>query len=407
VGLELLDLWFLGLRAATLGAGTLWWALAPDWTRAPQLPILSMFLVFSVGMYVLNALGPGRIAGLYRVALIFDLAGVSFLVWITGGYASDLHLAFVLLIALHAFYFGLGTGLAAAVAAAVLYTLAGGWPPPMPGFALRVAFFGLVGLCMGVVAEQARRRQQALERQQEQLLRSDRLATVGELAAGLAHEIRNPLAGISGALHVIGSQLPPGDARAPLLADVQAQIARMNRTLTDLLQHARPVPPQRIAVEINGLLAQSLQFLPRGDIQIVSRLDGSVPEVYVDPSLLHQAFLNILVNARQAMPQGGRLTVETRVAPGRTLEVEVRFSDTGGGIAAEHLSRIFQPFFTTKAQGTGLGLAIAARVVEQHGGRITVESLVGRGTTFTIVLPATPPTNGARSDTHATQSAGR
>jgi two-component system NtrC family sensor kinase len=87
--------------------------------------------------------------------------------------------------------------------------------------------------------------------------------------------------------------------------------------------------------------------------------------------------------------------------------VEVRISDTGGGIAAEHLTRIFQPFFTTKAQGTGLGLAIAARVIEQHGGRITVESSVGHGTTFTIALPATPPVNRARSDTHAIQSAGR
>jgi signal transduction histidine kinase len=201
--------------------------------------------------------------------------------------------------------------------------------------------------------------------------------------------------------------LAPGDEQAALLADVQAQISRMNRTLTELLQHARPVTPARIAVEINGLLEQSLQFLPRGDIRLVRRLDGSLPAVYVDPSLLHQAFLNILVNARQAMPQGGCLTLETRVPPTRGLAVEVRISDTGGGIAAEHLTRIFQPFFTTKAQGTGLGLAIAARVVEQHGGRITVESSVGHGTTFTIALPATPPVNRARSDTHAIQSAGR
>jgi len=350
-----------------------------------------MFLVFSVGLYVLNAMRPGRIALLYKVALVFDLAVVFFLVRMTGGFSSDLYLAFILLIALHAFYFGLGIGLGAAAAATGLYALAGDWPPPQPGFALRVAFFGLVGLCMGVVAEQARRRQQALERQQEQLLRSDRLATVGELAAGLAHELRNPLAGISGALHVLGSRLAPGDDQAALLADVQAQISRMNRTLTELLQHARPVTPARIAVEINGLLEQSLRFLPRGDIRIVRRLGGSLPAVYVDPSLLHQAFLNILVNARQAMPQGGCLTLETRVPPNRGFAVEVRISDTGGGIVAEHLTRIFQPFFTTKAQGTGLGLAIAARVVEQHGGRITAESSVGHGTTFTIALPATPP----------------
>ena len=406
VGLEPLDLCFLGLRAGTFAVGLAWWALAADWTRAPQLPILAGFLVFTVGLYLLNAIRPGHIARLYRVALVFDLMVVCFLVRMTGGYASDLHLAFILLVALHAFYFGLLTGLAATVAAAALYVVAGGWPPPMPGFALRIGFFGLVGLCMGVVGDQARGRQRALEEQQEQLLRSDRLATVGELAAGLAHELRNPLAGISGALHVLGGQLAPGDERRVLLADLHAQIARMNKTLTDLLQHARPAKPQRIAVEINALLEQSLRFLPRGEVEIVRRLGGALPCVHVDPGLLHQAFLNILMNARQAMPHGGQLTVETRLCPTDRRWVEIRVTDTGTGIPAEHLPRVFQPFFTTKAQGTGLGLAIAARVIEEHGGRIVVESSVGQGAMFGISLPATPPTERNRSEAYATQGAG-
>lgn len=411
MGLEPLDLWFLGLRAGTLAAGVGWWALAPDSPRAPHLPILTIFFGFSVGIYLLNFVRPGRIALLYRIALVFDLGIVSYLVHITGGFASDLHLAFILLIALHAFYFGLRTGLLTAAAASILYLLAGSGPPPMPGVALRVAFFGLVGLCMGMVAEQTRRRREALERQQEQLLRWDRLATVGELAAGLAHELRNPLAGISGALHVLGGQFQPDDERQALLADLQAQIARMNRTLTDLLQHARPEKPQRVAVEINGLLEQSLKFLPRGDIEVIRRLDGSLPPVSVDPNLLHQALLNILVNARQAMPTGGRLTIETRMLAGNGRPVQIRIADTGVGIPADHLSRIFQPFFTTKAQGTGLGLAIAARVVEEHGGRITVESAVGKGTAFTIALPSGPPSalpadRGGRGKDVA-QSAGR
>ncbi len=406
IALEPLDLWFLALRAGIFAVGVAWWVLAPDWTRAPQLPILAGFLVFTVGLYLLNATRPGHIERLYRAALVFDLAVVSFLVWITGGYASDLHLAFILLIALHAFYFGLSTGLAAAVAAAGLYVVAGDWPPPMPDFALRVGFFGLVGLCMGVVGDQARGRQRVLHEQHEQLLRSDRLATVGELAAGLAHELRNPLAGISGALHVLGGQLAEGDERRAVLADLHAQIARMNKTLNDLLQHARPVKPQRIAVEINALLEQSLRFLPRGEVEIVRRLDGSLPCVHVDPGLLHQALLNILVNARQAMPRGGRLTVETRLSPTDGRWVEIRVTDTGTGIPAEHLPRIFQPFFTTKAQGTGLGLAIAARVIEEHGGRIMVESAVGHGAMFGITLPATPPTQRMRSEAYAAQGAG-
>ncbi len=407
LALEPVDLWFLGLRAATLAAGGAWWALEPDWTRAPQLPILVAFFAFSVWLYVFNAVRPGRIPVLYRVALGFDLAIVFFLVRITGGFASDLHLAYILLIALHAFYFGLVTGLAAAAASIGLYALAGDWPPPMPGFLLRIAFFALVGLCMGLVSEQARRHREALEQQQEQMIRSDRLATVGELAAGLAHELRNPLAGIAGTLRVLSDQLPADDPARPLLADVQAQIVRMNKTLTDLLQHARPAEPQRIAIDINALLDQSLRFMPRGNIETVRRFDESLSPVRVDPNLLHQAFLNILVNARQAMPHGGRLTLITCADRARAQSVRVIISDTGLGIAREHLDRIFQPFFTTKSQGTGLGLAIAARIIEQHGGRILVESAPGQGTAFTIVLPQEPAHERATSDDYAFQTPGR
>lgn len=200
-------------RARVVGA-------RPRLDAGAPLSVLALFFVVSVGIYLLNAVYPGRIATLYRVALIFDLGVVFVLVRITGGYASDLYLAFILLIALHAFYFGLATGLAAAAAAIGLYALSGDWPPPMPGVALRMGSFVLVGLCMGVVSEQARHQRETVEQQHERLMRSDRLATVGELAAGLAHELRNPLAGIGGALHVLGSQLPQGDGTRALLTDV-------------------------------------------------------------------------------------------------------------------------------------------------------------------------------------------
>lgn len=407
VGLEPLDLWFLGLRAGTLAAGVAWWALAPNRLRAPDLPVLLIFFTFSLGIYALNAFRPGRLALLYRLALVFDLGIVAFLVHATGGFDSDLHLAFILLIALHAFYFGLRTGLLTAAASAVLYLLAGGGPPPMPNVALRVAFFGLVGFCMGMVAEQMRRRQEAFQRQHEQLLRWDRLATVGELAAGLAHELRNPLAGISGAIHVLGSQFPPDDERRGLVAELQAQIARMNGTLTDLLHHARPDKPRRVTVAVDGLLEESLKFLPQGDFEVVRRLDSSLPLVSVDPNLLHQALLNILVNARQAMPNGGQLTVETRVVAGSARPLQIRIADTGIGIPSDQLARIFQPFFTTKAEGTGLGLAITARIIEDHGGRIAVDSVVGKGTSFTIALPTASPAQRVRRARHAAQSSGR
>ncbi len=390
LGLEPLDLWFAGLRAALLAAGIAWRALAPDWTRAPGLPILSLFFVFSVALYLLNALRPGRIATLYRVALVFDLGIVFFLVRITGGFASELHLAYTLLIAVHAFYFGLATGLGAAAASIGLYALAGDWPPPMPAFVIRIAFDALVGLCLGLLSEHKRRQGELLRQHQEQLIHFDRVAMVGELAAGLAHELRNPLAGVSGALHVLGSQYESGDERLVLLTDVQAQIARMNKTLSDLLQLARPRPPQLTIVDINAVLLHSLLFVAQGGVEIVRELKRNLPPLLVDANLLHQAFLNILVNAKQAMPRGGRVTLRTRLqeTDGRVVEVEI--SDTGAGIAREHLGQVFRPFFTTKAQGTGLGLPIAARIVEQHGGRIAVDSVPGEGTTFTITLPTFP-----------------
>ena len=407
LGLDTLDLSFAGLRTVTLAAGVAWWAFARDDSHAPPLWILIMFLVFSVALYLLNGIRPGHLAILYRVALVFDVSVVFFLTRATGGFASEMYLGFVLLIALHAFYFGLVTGVTTALGSSVLYTFAGDWPLPMPAFALRTGFFLLVGLCMGLLSEAARRQREALEQRQEQLMRSDRLATVGELAAGLAHELRNPLAGIAGALRVLESQMRVHDERLAILADVQSQITRMDKTLTDLLRHARPAEPERRPVDVSLLLEQSLRFMPRGNIEIAQYFDPLVPALHVDPDLLHQAFLNVVVNARQAMPHGGRLGVRTRFRATTHPVVEVIISDTGIGIAPEQLTQIFQPFFTTKPQGTGLGLAIAARVIEQHGGRIAVESTPAVGTTFTITLPVGPGAETQRSHHYAFESAGR
>jgi signal transduction histidine kinase len=339
--------------------------------------------------------------------MIFDVAVVVLITRSDGGFASELYLGFVLVSALHAFAFGVPSGVAAAIASALGYVIASGWPPPLPEFAIRIGFVTLAAVSMGLLAGQARRTRDGLQRQQEHLLRSDRLATVGELAAGLAHELRNPLAGISGALHVLATHLEPADERRTLLADLQAQIARMNQTLTDLLRHARQTPPRRITAEVNTLLEQTLTFVPRTGVDVVRRFDPSLPQVSADPDLLHQAFLNIVINARQAMPQGGRLTVESRADGRNGRPVRITISDTGAGIPPDHLDRIFQPFFTTKPNGTGLGLAIAARIVEQHGGRIAVNTAPGEGTTFTIALPAAPLESCWRGEDHAVPTAGR
>ncbi len=432
-GLDPLDRWLAALRGTVLLGGTAWLIVhVPDhpadthahhWVAG----LFVVFAIYSLCLYSVNALRPGRLALLYRAAMVLDLAFIVALVRLTGGMASDFYLAFYLLIALHAFYFGLTTGGAVALIATFLYPFADAWPPPIhrSDLALRLAFFLLVGLSMGGLAERERRerrlveqlnrqlqdQQQHLKATQEQLIRSDRLATVGELAASLAHEIRNPLAGISGALHVLSEELPRGGPQQSLLAEVQTEITRMNKTLTDLLWHARPPALQYLPLDVNGVVEQSLWFLPMGSqsgILVVKALAPDLPALNLDPNLLHQAFLNILINARQAMPQGGELTVRTRfreIAGGASV-VEVEIADTGIGIPPEHLPHVFKPFFTTKAQGTGLGLAIAARIVEQHGGRIGVESQPGRGATFRVSLPLLTEHPVGRHD-HAVQASDR
>jgi signal transduction histidine kinase len=409
------DRWLAALRGVALLGGAVWGmvhVLDHPFDHEAHRQVVWLFAIFaaySALLYVMDALRPGRLLLLYRIAMALDLAFIFVLVRITGGMTSSFYLAFYVLIALHAFYFGLVTGALAALLASLLYPFTDGWPPPigLSDLGLRVGFFLLVGLCMGGLAERERRerrlveqlngelqeKQRRLAETQEQLIRSDRLATVGELAAGLAHDLRNPLAGVSGALHVLADQLPKPDPRQALLAEVQSQVSRMNKTLTDLLWHARPPTPQYLPLNVSEVVEQTLWFLPMASgtrIEVVKRLQPGLPSLRLDPSLLHQALLNILVNARQAMPNGGQLTVGTRLRQnllGEGEVVEVAISDTGLGILEENLPRIFQPFFTTKAQGTGLGLAIAARIVEQHGGRIAVESEAGTGTTFRIVFP--------------------
>lgn len=410
-GLEPLDLWFMGLRAVALVGATIWWAQHPlDPDPRQQLGwLLGAFAAYSLVLYVINGLRPGRLPLIYHVALVLDLAFVFSLVRMTGGMASNFYLAFYLLIALHGYYFGLPTGAGVAAAVTLIYPFTDVWPSPiaLTDLELRAGFFVLVGVCSGALAERERRerrlverlnrelkkRQEHLREIHQQLIHSDRLATVGELAAGLAHDLRNPLAGVSGALYVLSGQFPDDDSRQALLGEIQSQIARMNKTLTELLLHARPPRPQYLPLNVNEVVQQSLWFLPMAPgagIEIMKQLEPNLPTLQADPNLLHQALLNILVNARQAMPNGGRLTVSTAVrGNGGEEAVEVGITDTGPGIPGEHLSRVFQPFFTTKADGTGLGLAIALRIVEQHGGRITVQSQPGAGTTFRIVLPVT------------------
>lgn len=241
-------------------------------------------------------------------------------------------------------------------------------------------------------------KREAEQYHQELIQRADRMASIGELASGIAHEIRNPLAGIQGAVQILVEGFPKEDPRTQVTEEIQKQIYKMERLVRDLLNYAKPVPANYLPTDINGLIDKVLSFFvtQRGvpaDYRIEKKLFSSLPKTMIDPSSMEQAFLNIILNAQKAMPKGGTFTVST-AAPRRkddgkeVREVQIIFEDTGVGIPGENLRKIFNPFFSTRSDGTGLGLAITKNIVEQHGGRIDVESQVNVGTKFIITLPA-------------------
>jgi signal transduction histidine kinase len=239
--------------------------------------------------------------------------------------------------------------------------------------------------------EDLRRSYAELERAQQQIIQGERLAALGELSAVVAHEVRNPLGVIFNSLGSLRRLLrPTGDAK--LLLDIVGEEAdRLNRIVGDLLDFARPSTPelrpepfQRVVEEA---IAAALAQRPAG-LQLERELDPGVPQVPMDARLVRQAIVNVAVNAVQAMPRGGRLTVRTRrEIDAAVLEIE----DTGAGIPDEVRNRMFEPFFTTKASGTGLGLAVVKRIVDGHGGSVTVRSRPGAGTAFALRFPLEAP----------------
>lgn len=225
-----------------------------------------------------------------------------------------------------------------------------------------------------------------------QMSRAEHLATLGELATGLAHEIRNPLAGIAGVIEVIGRDLPPTSPARDMVKDVRLEINQINRILTDLLETARPHPPLMMRSNLNTTVEHAVmlarQQVLSQPIKIELQQAPDLPEVEHDSDQIHQVLLNLLLNAVQAMEGAGTVRVEI-AAQGDCASVSV--NDTGRGIPEQQLSQIFRPFFTTRGNGTGLGLSLARRIVEEHRGRILVTSVVGEGSRFEVLLPFNAP----------------
>lgn len=225
-----------------------------------------------------------------------------------------------------------------------------------------------------------------------QMARADRLASVGEMASGIAHEIKNPLAGISGAISVLADDFDPEDPRREIIRQVLEQIGRLDKTAADLLSFGRPSKPELSYVDVNTLVKNTLFFVSQhpeaAGIHRLNELTRDLPPVWVDEKQLQQVLFNVIINAIQAMKGSGTLTVQTEspLLDGRRF-VRVAVSDTGGGIPEAEIEKIFIPFHTTKTQGTGLGLAICRQLLEQNGGTIQVVNQPGLGATFLIDIP--------------------
>ena len=227
-----------------------------------------------------------------------------------------------------------------------------------------------------------------IKEMERRLRRQERLAAVGQLAASVAHEIKNPLAGIRGACEIIDGKLEAGAAEKELTAEVLREVDRLNRTVTDLLDFARPRVKHAVSSDLHEILDAVVALAledPRARNVVIERdYDDALPRVKVDPHQMEQVFLNLLLNAFQAVDYRGRVRLATHL---NARFAVVRVADDGCGVEPGSAQRIFEPFFTTRARGSGLGLAIVRNLVGDHGGRIELAESEGRGAAFDVFLP--------------------
>ncbi len=356
---------------------------------------------------------------LLRIGLLaLSIIGISLLHYLTPLHLHYLHDIFqrfyYLPIILAALWFGFRGGLICSLMVSIVYAphilfqWGGGLTLEMEKY-LEILLYNVVGGVTGLLAQRERERSLELQRTaegleesykklriqseriiavEEQLRRAEKLSTLGEMAAVLAHEIRNPLGSIRGTAEILRDDYRPGDPKHEFIEIQIKETERLNRVVEDFLRMARPQPPEMVRCllreELETIVVLTANDARERRVRLVLEPMAGDAVVRADGEKLRQAFLNIAINALQATPQGGTVTIATRQTDSM---FEIRFSDTGPGIDADTLARIFEPFFTTKPDGTGLGLAITKKIIEGHGGTLEVESAPGRGTTVAVRLP--------------------
>jgi len=250
-----------------------------------------------------------------------------------------------------------------------------------------------LGQAFNYMVSSVKQRDEQLRKQaQEEIMKSERLAMIGQLAAGVAHEINNPLGGILLFSRLLLQKAPSEGIIRDNLERIEKDAKRCQSIVQGLLDFARQREPKIETLELNDVLEKTINLFAKQplfhNIEIIKQYQVNLPVISADPAQIQQVFVNIIMNAADAMNGKGALTVATKSSD-RDNYVEVSFADTGKGIFSDELGRVFEPFFTTKGigQGTGLGLSISYGIIQQHGGTIKVSSRVGQGSTFVVILP--------------------
>jgi signal transduction histidine kinase len=355
----------------------------------------------------------GRKRRLRAILLVVAIGSVSLLHYNTptSHYWAHplLQRAYYVPVLLMALWFGWRGGIFAAALAALSYIphIAMAWqsqPEYRAAGYVEIGMFFVIGGLTGVLADLERAQKRKIEEtaaklgetyaqlqaSMEQLQRADRLSALGELSAGLAHEIRNPLGSLEGAVQILRRSQLPEQTRQEFAEMAGREVVRLKGLLTNFLEFARPQAPRRTFIEPQ-LLLESVSKLASETAKMAGvtiRIESaSMAALSVDAEQIKQVLLNLVLNAVQAMPTGGEIALRSRQANGSVL---LEVADQGVGIPRENLERIFDPFFTTRAGGTGLGLSIAYQIINRHGGQLSVRNNPGRGVTFTVVLPVSP-----------------
>ena len=241
-----------------------------------------------------------------------------------------------------------------------------------------------------VLEKRVEERARELQTMQAVMIQSEKLASLGKMAAGVAHEINNPLTSILIQAHLLLETCEPGNPSLENLTLIADETSRCAEIVKGLLEFARMTPAQPTKADVNDIIERSIQLLEKQasvrNIKIVKALDLSLPSIDLDKNKMQQVFSNLIINACDAMAGGGTLTITSRLGLDRR-QIEILFADTGMGIPEENIHKLFDPFFTTKSAGTGLGLAVSYGIVQQRGGKIGVRSEVGQGTVFIVILP--------------------